>query len=215
MALAAISLAAQPVEDPQKVIETLWPKAERMHRLRFSDVAQHMDLRPGASVADVGCGSGEIAVVLSKAVGPTGRVFAEDIRRDAVSQTKKNAKKFGVRNITAIVGDAKDPKLPPGALDAIFLLDVYHELEEYPDMLARMRAALKPEGRLVIVDPYPRKTGSRDREVQMKNHVLLPDLAEKDLTSHGFAVVHREDSFLDHPDDEGVQWLIVAKRDGK
>jgi hypothetical protein len=77
-------------------------------------------------------------------------------------------------------------------------------------MLKRMHAALKPGGRLVIIDPVPRKTGSRGRDVQMKNHVLLPDLAEKDLTSHGFAIVHRDDKFLDHPDDEGLQWLIVA-----
>ena len=46
----------------------------------------------------------------------------------------------------------------------------------------------------------------------MKNHVLMPDIAAKDLTSHGFAVVHRDDKFLDHPDDEGMQWLVVAER---
>jgi ubiquinone/menaquinone biosynthesis C-methylase UbiE len=181
-----------------------------MHRLRIDDIARHMELRQGATVADVGCGSGEIAVALSRGVGPSGRVYAEDIRKNAVSETKRTAKKHKARNVIAVLGDAKDPKLPAGTLDAILLLDVYHELEKYPNMLERMRASLKPGGRLVIVDPVPRKTGPRGREVQMKNHVLLPEIAATDLTDHGFSIVHRDDKFLDHPDDEGIQWLIVA-----
>ena len=209
MILAALSV---PAQDLQKYIAATWPDAESMHRLRFNDIARHMNLRPGATVADVGCGSGEIAVVLSQAVGPKGRVYAEDIPKEAVAQAKKTAKKYKARNAITLLGDAKLPKLPVGAVDSILLLDVYHELEEYPDMLKHMHAALKPGGRLVIIDPVPRKTGSRGREVQMKNHVLMPDIAEKDLTSHGFTVVHRDDKFLDHPDDEGMQWLIVAER---
>ena len=67
--LAALTVQAQPAEDLRKFIETIWPDAHRMHRLRFNDIASHMKLRPGASVADVGCGSGEIAVILSRAVG--------------------------------------------------------------------------------------------------------------------------------------------------
>ena len=150
-----------------------------MQRLRFNDVAPQMNLRPGATVADVGCGSGEIAVVLSQAVGPQGRVYAEDIRKEAVAQAKEAAKKHKARNVTTLLGDANAAKLPVGAIDSILLLDVYHESEDYPDMLKHMHAALKPHGRLIIIDPVPRKTGSRGREVQMKNHVLMPGYRRK------------------------------------
>jgi tRNA A58 N-methylase Trm61 len=200
---------AELAEDPQKVVESLFPKETRMHNLRLRDLAGHLGIATGSSVADVGCGTGEIALILSRAVGPQGRVYAEDINKRSVDAAKKLAKKHRARNITTIHGIATDPRLPTG-LDAILLLDVYHELKDYPAMLAKMRASLKPGGRVVIIDPYPRKVGSRDREIQMKNHVLNPDLAESDLRKEKFEIVHRDDRFLDHPDEEGLQWLLVA-----
>jgi ubiquinone/menaquinone biosynthesis C-methylase UbiE len=208
--IVAASALAQLAEDPQQVVQKLFPDRQRMHRLRLDELAQHLKLRAGSSMADIGCGSGEIALIFSRAVGPDGRVWAEDIDRDVLKKARGLMRKHKARNVTVVEGTAKDPALPPATLDAILLLDVYHELEEYPDMLAKMRAALKPEGRLAIIDPLPRKTGTRDREVQMTNHVLAPEIAERDLRGNGFRIVIREDRFLDHPDDEGVQWLIVA-----
>jgi ubiquinone/menaquinone biosynthesis C-methylase UbiE len=170
-----------------------------------------MKLRPGSQIADVGCGSGEIALVWSRAVGPSGHVYAEDIdKRWALPRARKLMKKHNARNVTLIQGEPANPKLPEGVLDAVFLLDVYHELEQQTAMLAHFRRALKPDGRLVIIDPLPRKTGTRGRNIQMTNHVLSPDLAEKELKEAGFGIVLRDDRFLDHPDSESVQWILVA-----
>lgn len=82
---------------------------------------------------------------------------------------------------------------------------------KYPEMLARFHDALKPEGRLIILDPLARKTASRPRASQTRNHVLLPDLAADELRQAGFEVLSRDDRFVDNPDSEGIQWLIVAR----
>ncbi len=213
--LSAALLAADsvpPAEDPQEAAQKLFPKAERMHKLRLRDVAQYLGVGAGSALADVGCGSGEIALIWNRTVGPTGRVWAEDIdAKGALKQARKLMAKHHARNVTVIQGEQANPKLPKGQLDAIFLLDVYHELKQHGEMLAHFREALKPGGRVAIIDPFPRKTGSRPREVQMKNHVLMPDIAAADLRAAGYEIVHRDDRFLDDPDDEGVQWLLVAK----
>lgn len=78
-------------------------------------------------------------------------------------------------------------------------------------MLAHFHQALKPDGRLVILDPLPRKTATRPRQVQERNHVLLPDIAADDLRQAGFEVLYRDDHFVDDPDSEGTRWLIVAR----
>ncbi len=209
--LGCMLQGAEMAEDPEAAARELFPDRDRIHTLKLREVARHMRLEAGSTVADVGCGTGEIALVLSRATGPQGRVFAEDIDKRSLADARRLMKKHKARHVTVLAGTPKDPLLPAGSLDAILLLGVYHELEEYPDMLAKMRSALKPGGRLVIIDPMPRKTLERDREVQMKNHVLNPARAEKDLRSNGFAILHREDRFLDPPDEEGTQWLLVAE----
>ena len=214
-ALVAGFLAAQappPAEDPQDAAQKLFPKAERLQKLRLREVGQYLGVGAGSTLADVGCGSGEIALIWSRTVGPAGRVWAEDIdAKGALKQARKLMGKHHARNVTVIQGEPANPKLPKGQLDAIFLLDVYHEIKQQREMLAHFQEALKPGGRLAIIDPFPRKTGSRPREVQMKNHVLMPDIADADLRAAGFEIVHRDDRFLDDPDAEGVQWLLVAK----
>lgn len=202
LALLGIALcltlhAQHPVEDPQAVVQKLFPKDEELQRERLTDVARQLRLTAGSTVADVGCGDGEVAVVWSRAVGPAGRVYAEDIGARQVKAARKQAKKHHARNVTVIRGEAADPHLPAGALDGISLFWVYHELEKYPEMLASFRKALKPDGRLVIVDPTPHKTGERPRAVQSKNHVLRTDIAEADLRNAGFEILHRDDRFVD------------------
>lgn len=208
---AAALLLMQLAADPQKLARELFPDREAMHTLRLDEIARHMNLRAGSGVADVGCGSGEVAMLLSRAVGPTGRVWAVDIDKKQVAAARRTMRRFGAKNVTVLHSAPADPRLPEGQFDAILLLDVYHEIDQIAPMLAGMRSALKPDGRLVIIDPLPRKTGTRPREVQMKNHVLQPALARKDVEANGFQIVHQDEAFLDWPDEEGVQWLLVAR----
>jgi hypothetical protein len=88
----------------------------------------------------------------------------------------------------------------------------YHEVADHENMLEHVLAALKPEGRFVVVDMTPHKTLSRPRADQAKNHVIAPDLAETEIRGAGFAVVSRDDHFIDNPDEESTRWMIVFKK---
>ncbi len=81
-----------------------------------------------------------------------------------------------------------------------------------PEVLRKLLAALKTEGRLVVLDNMPLRTRNRPRADQAKNHVIAPELVEQELRSFGFQVLDRRDRFVDNPDEESAYWLIVAKR---
>ena len=75
-----------------------------------------------------------------------------------------------------------------------------------------MLAALKPAGRLVVVDYMPLRTRNRPRPDQTKNHVIAPELVEEELRDFGFQILERREQFIDYPDEESAFWLIVAQR---
>ena len=208
---ATSNTEAQLAQDPDDLARTLFPRNQEMSHWRLREIADRLGLHAGSRVADVGCGHGEIALVWSLAVGPNGHVWAEDIDPQAVKTTRRLIKEHRARNVTVLLGNVADPRLPPAALDGISLFFVYHELVKYPEMLARFREALKPDGRLVILDPLAQKTATRPRAAQTRNHVLKPDLAREELQKAGFEVLSGDDHFVDDPDSERTDWLIVAR----
>lgn len=109
-------------------------------------------LRPGDVVADIGAGSGYMTVRLAKEVGAKGRVFAVDIQPEMIGRLTERMRAEGFTNITTILGTADDPQLPPSSLDLELMVDVYHELSAPQRMLQHLRAALKPAGRLVLLE---------------------------------------------------------------
>jgi predicted methyltransferase len=106
----------------------------------------------GATVADVGAGSGYMTVKLSKKVGPQGKVYANDIQQGMLDLLNKRLAKSKITNVTTVLGTQDDPRLPPEALDLVIMVDVYHELSQPQVMLGRIRASLKPGGRLVLLE---------------------------------------------------------------
>jgi len=111
-----------------------------------------LKIAKGSVVADVGAGSGYMTLKLAKLVGPTGRVFANDIQPgmlDLLTKTVSNAK---LTNVTPVLGTIDDPKLPAGTLDLVIMVDVYHELSEPQKILAHIRQSLKADGRLVLFE---------------------------------------------------------------
>jgi len=115
-------------------------------------VIEAMRLHRGSVVAEIGAGTGFFSRRLAHSVGPTGKVFAEEIQPEMLELLQKNAGEEGISNVVSVLGTETDPKLPNGQMDWILLVDVYHELQEPAPMLAKIREALKPGGRVALVE---------------------------------------------------------------
>ena len=106
----------------------------------------------GATVADLGAGSGYFTTRLARAVGPAGKVYAVDIQQGMLDLLQKAAARERVTNIVPVLGAIDDPRLPAESLDLVLMVDVYHEFSAPQTMLQHIRRALKPGGRLVLLE---------------------------------------------------------------
>jgi ubiquinone/menaquinone biosynthesis C-methylase UbiE len=109
-------------------------------------------IEKGSTVADVGCANGYMTLKLARRVGQQGTVYGEDIQPGMLNMMIGNAKAQGLDNIKPILGTDTDSKLPKNSIDLITLVDVYHEFHHPQEMLRSMREALKPNGRLVLLE---------------------------------------------------------------
>src|SRR5262249_24128034 len=142
-------------EGREQVAKTL-VAPDRDAKQKPEDLVQAMQIQSGMTVADIGTGAGYMLPFLSKAVGPSGRVMAEDIQDDFLAKARATAEAKNLPNITYVRGSEKDPKLPAGAVDVELALDSYHHYDYPKEMLAGLRKGLKPGGHLVIVEYYRR-----------------------------------------------------------
>ena len=127
-------------------------RPEREDEEQPSKAIRALGIKPGQVVADVGAGSGYYTVRLAKQVGPIGRVFATDIQPEMLSLLKKRLSRERLDNVELVLATDVDPRLPEGQLDLILMVDVYHELARPQEVLRKLRAALKPDGRLVLIE---------------------------------------------------------------
>ncbi len=128
---------------------------DRSEREREEEPAKALDLmeiHPGMTIADVGAGTGYMTLRIAKRVGPTGRVYANDIQPEMLDKLGDNAHLANLDNIETVLGSEADPRLPAGKMDLVLMVDVYHELSRPREMLQAIRASLKPDGRLVLVE---------------------------------------------------------------
>jgi len=159
----AVALAAQvpgvhPVSGRRFAPVMGWQAAdwlERPERIREEEpdlAVSALNIPAGASVADIGAGSGYMTIRLSARVGPTGKVYANDVQPQMIEILRRRLADQGITNVTLVHGDLDDPKLPPASVDLELMVDVYHELSQPQAMLRHLREALKPGGRLVLLE---------------------------------------------------------------
>ena len=127
-------------------------RAERESEEAPDRALDAIGIKRGDVVADIGAGVGYFSWRMAERVGPSGKVYANDIQPAMLEQLKKNIAARGLTNVMPVLGAEDDPKLPVGALDLALLVDVYHELSQPRKMLAKIRAALRPGGRLVLLE---------------------------------------------------------------
>jgi ubiquinone/menaquinone biosynthesis C-methylase UbiE len=109
-------------------------------------------IQRGSTAADIGAGSGYFTLRLARAVGDKGKVYATDIQQGMLDLLQKNIARTKLTNIVPVVGTVDDPNLPTDTLDLALMVDVYHEFSQPQRMLQRIREALKPGGRLVLIE---------------------------------------------------------------
>jgi precorrin-6B methylase 2 len=189
------------------------PQAEREQRReqdqRVDDVLKALGVGAGSMVADIGAGQGFYTVRLARAVGDQGKVIAVDISDSALRQLRARVERDGLKNVEIIEGAADDPRLPAASLDAALIVNAYHEMTEYEAMLKKIRAALKPSGRLVILEPISPSRRRAARAQQTREHEIAPELVIGDLRDAGFKISNLEEPFASHS-HHGFEWLIVA-----
>ena len=146
-------------EQRAKMVERLESPA-RLANLRLKELVSSLKIEPGSTVVDLGTGTGTLLKELSKAVGPQGRIVAEDIYADFLDRARERAK-GGLNNVEFVLGTEVDPKLPPGAADLVVVVDAYHHFGYPEQMLAGIKRGLRPGGRLAIVE-YHKKHGAME-----------------------------------------------------
>jgi ubiquinone/menaquinone biosynthesis C-methylase UbiE len=149
------------------------------------DVALNvLKIPKGAAVADIGAGSGYITVRLSDRVGPTGRVFANDVQPQMLNILARRLDRSKITNVTLIEGTLDDPRIPPTSVDLALMVDVYHELSQPQSVLRHLRESLKPGGRLVLLE-YRKE----DPTVPIKpEHKMSVAEAKMEVEAEGFTL---------------------------
>lgn len=117
-----------------------------------------LGIRPGMVVADVGAGTGAFSLPLARKVGAGGTVIAQDVTPEFIRGIELRARGEGLTHLRTVLGGERDARLPVNGVDLVFTCDTYHHFEYPQAMLASLHAALKPGGRLVVID-YERIPG--------------------------------------------------------
>ncbi len=195
-ALAAQAMPAHPISGRRIAPVMGWQGADWLERSEREqeespDVAVRLlQIPPGASVADIGAGSGYITLLLSAAVGPTGRVFANDLQPQMIEILRRRLASENVTNVTLVQGSIDDPNLPPASVDLALMVDVYHELARPQAMLQKLRTALKPGGRLALLE-YRKE----DPAIPIKfEHKMSIQEAKAELEAEGFKLSKVDES---------------------
>jgi ubiquinone/menaquinone biosynthesis C-methylase UbiE len=150
-----------------------------------------LSLQAGMTVADIGAGNGALSVLMAERIGPAGRVYSTDINRDRLAEIRAAADKHHLTNIVVVEGAARATNLPDGCCDAIFMRDVYHHFVDPAAMNRSLFAALKPGGRLAVIDFPPRRNSELPEGVpaNRNGHGITASQVEEEVFAGGFAKV--------------------------
>jgi len=175
-------------------------RTEREKEEAPSKAIAALKLAPDAVVADIGAGSGYYTFRLAPLV-PQGRVVAVDIQPEMLAYMNEEMRARGVKNVQPHLGSVTELKLPDASLDAVLMVDAYHEFDHPAEMLISIKAALKKGGRIYLVE-----FRAEDPKVPIKQlHKMSEAQARKELEAAGFR-------FLENRPDLPWQHLMVFEK---
>jgi copper chaperone CopZ/predicted methyltransferase len=181
--------------DPNAEIEPFVRRFENQSRdiyVKRQDIVRSVGVRPGDAVADIGAGTGLFTLLFARQVGPMGTVYAVDIAPAFLKHIAEEAQKQeGGGTITPVLNTQDSAMLPPNAIDLAFICDSYHHFEHPDKMLASIHRALRPNGRLVIIDFDLRK----DSSDFVKQRARAPkEVYDREITAAGFEPTDTKDA---------------------
>lgn len=202
--LVPLCLPAQEEQEPPALTEYLGRKIARtmhwsgaewlMRQVREEEEApammrKELNVKPGMVICDMGCGNGFHTLPLAEAVGATGKIYGVDVQPEMIAMLRRRMEAKGIQNIEPIQGLYHDPRLPPDSCDMILMVDVYHEFSHPVQMLAAMRAALKKDGLLVLVE-----FRAEDESVPIRpEHKMTKAQIHKEMNANGFELAREFD----------------------
>ncbi|GAB5559611.1 MAG: class I SAM-dependent methyltransferase [Synoicihabitans sp.] len=167
-------------------------RAEREREENVSRLIELLQVKPGDKVADIGVGSGYHTRRIAPLIEPEGKVYAVDIQPEMLAILAKNLEKVGITNVVSVLGDIDDPNLPSGEIDMAFMVDVYHECSHPYEMIAGICEALKPGGRLILVEYR-----LEDESVPIKRlHKMSAAQVKKEMEPHPLQWVSTDSTSL-------------------
>ena len=204
--LVAISLIVEPglqarlqTVAPQRTGHLFPPEnlglLESPDRAAWQKPDQIMDalgVADGSKAADIGAGAGWFTIQLARRVGPNGVVYAEDVQRQMLEAIRRRVSREGLQNVQAVFGTDTEPNLPKGALDAILMVDVYSEVEQPVTFLRNLAVALKPNGRIGIVNFKPGQGGPGPSSNANEGARVDSAAVETDARAAGLRLLARE-----------------------
>jgi SAM-dependent methyltransferase len=155
----------------------------REDRLQINRVMDLLGITAGKGVADIGAGSGWFTVRAARRVGAGGMVYAVDINPEAIRYVGERAQKEKLGNVKTILGKADDPALPANSVDAVLLLKTYHEVAQPVALLRNLRGALRPGGKVGIID----------RNGNGEDHGVGKDVVIREAQEAGYALLEQYD----------------------
>ena len=200
VALAAAEPAAQHTRlfRPEDLGELEPPDRDEWQRA--DQIMDALGVGEASFVADLGAGSGWFTIQLAGRVGPNGLVLAEDIQRPMIQAIKIRVDRIGLKNVTTVLGTANDPRLPV-PVDAVLIVDAYHEMEQPVVLLRNVATRLKPAGRIGIVD-FKKDGGGPGPAMEER---VDPEAVIRDAQAAGLVLRSRE-NFLKY------QYMLVFEK---
>jgi predicted methyltransferase len=143
-----------------------------------------LKIKPGMTVADIGAGVGYYSIRFAAKTGPKGKVYATDLQPEMLRLMRLRLEQEKVSNVEPVLGTETESELPDNSIDMAVLVDVYHEFSEPRKMLASLRKALKPDGRLVLLE-----FRKEDPNVPIRaEHKMSVETVKQELTADGFVL---------------------------